>query len=183
MTYIDSAVLDLTERICRRFQAWTGRTNVWLAFQLTNLSIVIYFVWAAGLYFVSGDLALRIFVALFCGGVFFVLTRTTFKVSIEASETAAYQRVAKGLRNPRRIRDTQLRIAFLTLSLVLSYPLWFAYVTLHLRFVLLTELLIVLTTVVLYLLACDPLPPCRGTVKNRVRGLAPARTAPASNHP
>jgi len=45
MTYVDSAVLDLTERICRRFQMWTGRTNVWLAFQFTNLSIVVYFIW------------------------------------------------------------------------------------------------------------------------------------------
>ena len=41
MMYVDSAVLDLTEQMCRRFQAWTGRTNVWLAFQLTNLSIVV----------------------------------------------------------------------------------------------------------------------------------------------
>lgn len=183
MTHVDSAVLDVTERICRRFQAWTGRTNVWLAFQLTNLSIVIYFIWAAGLYFVSGDLVLRIFVALFCGGVFFVLTRTTFRVSIEASETAAYQRLAKGLRNPRRIRDTQLRIAFLTLSVVLSYPLWFAYITLHLRFVLLTEMLIILTTVVLYVLACDPLPPCAEKVKDWFRGMARPRTASVSNRP
>jgi hypothetical protein len=171
MTYLDSAVLDLTESMCRRFQAWTGRTNVWLAFQLTNLSIVIYFIWAAGLYFASGDLTLRIFVAVVCGGVFLVLTRTIFKVSIEASETAAYRRVAKGLRNPRRIRDAQLRIAFLTLSVLLSYPLWFAYITLHLRFVLLTEALIILTTVVLYVLACDPLPPCAGKVKEWVRGI------------
>lgn len=183
MTYIDSAVLDLTEQLCRRFQAWTGRTNVWLAFQLTNLSIVIYFIWAASLYFVSGDLALRIFVALFCGGVFFALTRTTFKVSIEASENAAYQRVAKGLRNPRRIKDTQLRIAFLTLSILLSYPLWFAYITLRLHFILLTELLIVLTTVVLYLLACDPLPPNTGKVRAWFRRVAPARTASVSPRP
>jgi hypothetical protein len=41
MTYVDSAILDVVERLCRRFQLWTGRTNVWLAFQLTNLSIVI----------------------------------------------------------------------------------------------------------------------------------------------
>jgi hypothetical protein len=181
MTYVDSAVLDLTEQMCRLFQAWTGRTNVWLAFQLTNLSIVVYFIWAAGLYVESEDLALRIFVALVCGGVFFVLTRTIFKVSIEASETEAYRRVAKGLRNPRRIRDAQLRIAFLTLSVVLSYPLWFAYITLHLRFVLLTEALIILTTVVLYVLACDPLPPGAGKVKEWVRGMPWARTAPASN--
>jgi hypothetical protein len=192
MTYVDSAVLDLTEQMCRRFQAWTGRTNVWLAFQLTNLSIVIYFVWAASLYFVKKDLALRIFVVLFCTGVFFALTRTIFKVSIETSETFAYQRVAKGLRNPRRIRDAQLRIAFLTLSgvfafltlsAVLSYPLWFAYITLQRRFVLLTEMLIILTTVILYVLACDPLPPCAGKVKDWVRGMARARTTSVSNRP
>ena len=183
MTYVDSAVLDVTERLCRRFQAWTGRTNVWVAFQLTNLSIVIYFIWAAALYLVTGDLWLRVFVGLFCGGVFFMLTRTIFKVSIEASEAAAYQRVAKGVRNPRRIRDAQLRIAFLTLSVVLFYPLWFAYTTLRLRFVLLTEMLIVLTTVVLYVLASDPLPPCAGKVKEWLRGMARGRAVPVTNRP
>jgi hypothetical protein len=183
MTYVDSAVMDLTERMCRWFQAWTGRTNVWLAFQLTNLSIIVYFIWAAGLYLVSGSLALRFFVALVCGVVFFVLTRTIFKVSIEASEAAAFSRVAKGLRNPRRIRDAQLRIAFLTLSVLLSYPLWLAYITLHVRFVLLTEALILLTTVVLYVLACDPLPPCEGRVKEWFREILPARTLSVSNRP
>ena len=183
MTYVDSAVLDFTEHMCRRFQAWTGRTNVWLAFQLTNLSIVVYFIWAAGLYMVSVALAPRIFVALVSGGVFFVLTRTIFKTSIDVAESAAFRRVAKGLRNPRRIRDAQLRIAFLTLSVVLSYPLWFAYVILRSRFVLLTGALIVLTTVVLYVLACDPLPPCAGKVNEWVRGMPWARAASVSNRP
>jgi hypothetical protein len=177
MTYVDSTILNLTERICRRFQKWTGRTNVWLAFQLTNLSIVIYFIWVAGLYWLSGDLALRVFVALFCGGVFFVLTRTIFRTSIEVLETEAYRRVAKGLRNPRRMRDAQLRIAFLTVSIMLSYPLWFAYITLRLRFALLTEALIILTTVVLYVLACDPLPPCAGKVREWLRGTASVQNA------
>jgi hypothetical protein len=183
MTYVDSAVLDFTEWLCRRFQALTGRTNVWLAFQLTNLSIVVYFTWVATIYFASSDLALRVFVAAFCGGVFFVLTRTIFKVSIEASEAAAYRRVAKGLRNPRRVRDAQLRIAFLTLSVVLSYPLWFAYIVLRQRFILLTAALIILTTVVLYVLACDPLPPCVGKVREWIRGMVPARIASAANRP
>jgi hypothetical protein len=179
MTYVDTALLNFTERLCRRFQTWTGRTNVWIAFQLTNLSIVVYFIWVAGLYLLSGDLAVRVFVALFCGGVFFVLTRTIFKTSIEASEAEAYRRVAKGLRNPRRIRDAQLRIAFFTLSLVLAFPLYLAYSFLNVRFVLWTEALIILTTIVLYVLACDPLPPCVGTVRVRLRGIAPARNANA----
>jgi hypothetical protein len=177
MTYVDSAVLDLTERICRNFQTWTGRTNVWLAFQLTNLSIVVYFIWVAALYWLSADLAVRIFVALFCGGVFYMLTRTLFRTSIELAETDAYRRVAKGFRNPRRIRDAPLRIAFLTLSVLLSYPLWFAYVTLGSRFVLLTLALIILTTIVLYVLACDPLPPCAGKVTVWLLGLRPVQDA------
>jgi len=180
MMYVDSALLDFTERLCRRFQSWSGRTNVWLAFQLTNLSIVVYFAWVAVLYWLTGMFALRVFVALFCGGVFFVLTRTLFKVSLEASETQAYRRVAKGLRNPRRIRDAQLRIAFLSLSVLLAWPLWFAYVALGLRFMLLTEALVVLTTAVLYLLACDPLPPSESKVREWIRGLAPARHANAN---
>jgi hypothetical protein len=179
MTYVDTAVLNLTEWICHRFQTLTGRTNVWLAFQLTNLSIVLYFIWVAVLYLLSGDLALRVFVGLFCGGVFFVLTRTLFKTSIESAESEAYRRVARGLRNPRRLRDAQLRIAFLTLSIVLSYPLWLAFVTLHVRFVLLTDALIILTTAILYVLACDPMPPCTSKVMVWLRGLVPARKASA----
>jgi hypothetical protein len=174
MIYVDSAVLNVTERLCRRFQRWTGRTNVWLAFQLTNLSIVFYFLWVANLYLLSMDFALRVFVALFCGGVFLVLTRTIFKMPIEVSEAEAFRRVAKGLGNPRRVRDAQLRIAFLTLSILLAYPFWFVYLTLHLRFGLLTEALIVLTTVVLYVLACDPLPPCPGTVRAWFRATSTA---------
>jgi hypothetical protein len=111
--------------------------------------------------------------------VFFVLTRTLFKASIEIAETDAYRRVAKGLRNPRRIRDAQLRIAFLTLSILLAYPLWFQYVISGSRFVVLTEALIILTTVVLYVLACDPLPPCAGKVRVWIRGTLRAQDADA----
>jgi hypothetical protein len=177
MTYIDSALLDCTEWICRRIQVWTGRTNLWLAVQLTNVSIILYFVWVAALYVVSGDLVVRLFVALFCGGVFLVLTRTVFRTSVNSAEAEAYRRVAKGLRNPRRVRDVQLRIAFLTLSIMLSYPLVLAYVTFHMGVALLTEALVILTTVLLYVIACDPLPPCPGKVTEWLRGLLPARSA------
>ena len=164
MTYVDTAILDLTEWLCRRFQMWTGRTNVWLAFHLTNLSIVLYFVWAGALYWRTGLLAVRVFVALFCGGVFFMLPRTLFRTSIDAADAQAYRRVAQGLRNPRRLRDAQLRIAFLTLSIVLVMPLWFSYTILRVRFMLYAEALVLLMTAVLYILACDPLPPCEKKV-------------------
>jgi hypothetical protein len=179
MTYIDSAVLDLTEWFCHKFQLLTGRTNVWLAVQFTNLSIIVYFVWA-GVYFWRSDVAARIGLGLFCIALLYVLTQTIFKVPIEAYENNAYQRVAKGFRNPRRAREASLRIPFLTLSSVLFYPILYVYIKLHVHIALLSYSLIVLTTVVLYLLACDPLPPCVGTVREWLRGSAPSGLAPQS---
>ena len=180
MTRVDSAILGLAEWFCQKFQLLTGRTNVWLAVQLTNLSIIVYFVWA-GLQFLSSDAATRLVIGVFCGGLLYVLTQTIFKVPIETYENAAYQRVANGFRNPRRIRDALLRILFLTLSFALFFPIVLVYVVypaiqpyigVHLYIVLLTYSLVLLTTVVLYLLACDPLPPCAGRVWEWLRGLA-----------
>jgi hypothetical protein len=176
MTYVDSFILNVIERCCRAFQLLTGRTNVWLAVQLTNLSVVVYFIWA-GLYFWTRDLTPRIFVGLVCGGVLYVLTQTVFKVSIEASENDAYRRVMRGLRNPRRVRDAMLRISFLTLSCMLAYPIAFVYTQLHLKAVLLTYSLIVLTTLLLYVIACDPLPPAREQVTEWLPGSAPPEPA------
>ena len=155
---------------------------MWLAVQLTNLSIIVYFVWAA-MYSWNSDVLRRMLVALFCSGLLYVLTQTVFKVPIEVYEIDAYRRVAKGFRNPRRVRDALLRISFLTLSFVLCYPILFVYINLRLHVVLLSYSLIVLTTVVLYLLACDPLPPCAGTVRQWLRGLAPSRLAASESNP
>src|SRR5262245_14107885 len=99
MAPIDSLLLSLTERACHKFQVLTGTTNVWLAIQLTNLSIIGYFVWA-GAYSWTSPAELRIPIGLFCGGLLYVLTQTVFKEPIEAYENNAYRRVAKGYRNP-----------------------------------------------------------------------------------
>jgi hypothetical protein len=170
MSYVDSALLYVTEWFCHRFQRWTGRTNVWLALQLTNLSIVVYFVWAVA-FFWESRLASRVILGIFCGGLLYILTQTIFKVPIEAYEQSAYRRVAKGFRNPRRVRDILLRISFLTLSLALFYPLLLAYLALHTPVALLMYCLILLMTIVLYLLACDPLPPAPARFREWVRGL------------
>jgi hypothetical protein len=158
---------------------------VWLALQLTNLSIIVYFVWA-GLQFLNSDAATRTVIGVFCGGLLYVLTQTVFKVPIEAYENNAYRRVANGFRNPRRVRDLLLRILFLTLTIALLwpilsvymlYPVLRPYVSLNIYMVVLTYTLVVLTTVVLYLLACDPLPPCAGRVTEWLRGTLASRTA------
>jgi len=191
--YLDTAILDRTEWLCRRFQLATGKTNVWVAIQLTNLSIVVYFVWAA-LYFWEAPVVWRAVVALFCAALLYVLSQTVLKVPIEAYEKGAFHRVAQGLRNPRRLRDAQLRTSFLTLSFVLWYPIVFVYLNSPSAVLLLTYSLIVLTTLLLYVLACDPLPPCAGKVREWLRRPAatPSRTrrarassaaCPSRSHP
>jgi hypothetical protein len=182
--YIDSVILDAIEWSCRKFQALTGRTNVWLAMQLTNISIIIYFVWAA-LYFWNTDNTVRAFVGIFCAGLLYALTKTIFKVSIEEYENSAFRRVAKGLRNPRRLRDAPLRMSFLmlavlwylTLGLLLAYPVLFVYVKLRVHLLVLSYVLIALTTLLLYLLACDPLPPCAGKVREWLNATVRSRMA------
>jgi hypothetical protein len=174
MSFIDRTLLDATEFFCRKFQALTGRTNVWIAVQLTNLSIVVYFVWA-GAYVFGTTLPFRVAVAVFCAGLLYVLSQTVLKVPVEASEQSAYRRVAKGLRNPRRVRDALLRILFLTLAIVMAGPVALVYTVLRLPVAWLGYSLVVLTTILLYVLACDPLPPCAGRVTQWVRRLVPAR--------
>ena len=176
MLYLDSLILNLVQKACQRFQRLTGRTNVWLALQLTNLSIVVYFVWA-GAYFLSAKLALRVFIAVICTGVLYVLIQTLFKEPIETYEHNAYRRVLKGLVNPRRVRDALLRLSFLLMSIALLYPVVFVYIDIHAQAPLLTYSLIVLTTAVLYLLACDPLPPSVVKVTERAREPVPARVS------
>ncbi|HXD16144.1 MAG TPA: hypothetical protein VN654_03950 [Vicinamibacterales bacterium] len=187
MTLVDSILLDLTEWLCRRLQVLTGRTNVWLAFQLTNFSIVVFFVWA-GMHFRIGARPFRIALAAFCGGLLYLLTQTLFKVPVETYENNEYRRVSRGLRNPRRMRDAPLRIAFLTFSLLLFFPVLFvvrypqvlATLNLGVSSFIVAHGLTLLTTVMLYLLACDPLPPCHGKVREWWRSLVPARRVPAA---
>lgn len=176
MNGIDSGLLDVTERLCRRFQVLTGRTNVWLAVQITNLSIIVYFVWAV-VYFWSAATGMRVALGIFGTVLLYALAQTVFRVPIETYESSAYRRVGKGLRNPRRVRDAALRISFLTLSVVLLYPLLLVYfnplqVNFRVHVAVLSYCLIVLTTVVLYVLACDPLPPTAGKLTEWLRGAA-----------
>jgi hypothetical protein len=75
------------------------------------------------------------------------------------------------------VRDGLLCTSFLTLSIVLFYRIVFVAINLRAPLVLLTYSLIVLITILLYVLACDPLPPCTGTLRAWLRGSAPSRVA------
>jgi len=140
------------------------------------------------MHFRIGGRLFRIALAAFCGGLLYLLTQTLFKVPVETYENNEYRRVSRGFRNPRRVRDAQLRIAFLTFSLMLFFPVLFVYryprvlaiLNLGASSFIIAHGLTVLTTVVLYLLACDPLPPCAGKVREWLRALVAARRVPAA---
>jgi hypothetical protein len=140
------------------------------------------------MHFEIGGRLFRIALAAFCAGLLYLLTQTLFKVPVETYENSAYRRVSRGLRNPRRLRDAPLRIAFLTFSLMLFFPVLFLYeypqvltiLNLGVSSFIVAHGLTVLTTVMLYLLACDPLPPCQGKVREWLRSLVPARRVPAA---
>ena len=156
LRWIDAVILNGIERLCRVWQELTGKTNIWLAVQLTNISIVVYFLWA-GVEIWESEWPVRLALGLFCGLVLYALTRTVLRMPIEAAEASAYKRVMNGYRNPRRVRDLPLRLPFLGLSVLLSYPSVLLYKHLGIRPF--SYMLVLLTTVLLYILACDPLPP------------------------
>src|SRR5215510_15653338 len=79
------------------------------------------------MHFRIGGPSFRIALAAFCGGLLFLLTQTLFKVPVETYEKNEYRRVSRGFRNPRRVRDALLRIAFLTFSVMLFFPVLFVY--------------------------------------------------------
>jgi hypothetical protein len=86
------------------------------------------------------------------------------------------------------VRDALLRIAFLTFSLMLFFPVLFVFqypqvlaiLNLGASSFVIAHGLTVLTTVTLYLVACDPLPPCPGKVREWLRSLVPSRRVPAA---
>jgi hypothetical protein len=69
---------------------------------------------------------------------------------------------------------------FFPVLFVYRYPQVLAVLNLGVSSFIIAHGLTVLTTVVLYLLACDPLPPCEGKIRDWLRSLVPARRVPAA---
>ena len=175
LIWLDSLVLNTVQRLCHLWQRLTGRTNVWVAVQLTTLSIAVYFVWAV-VEISASPWPARLGLGTFCAVLLYVLTKTVLRVPIEALEAAAYRRVQNGYANPRRAKDVFLRLPFLTLTGLLLYPSLVLYRQLGIRPF--GYSLIALTTAILYLLACDPLPPGGSKVHAWWRQVATTRRWP-----
>ena len=63
------------------------------------------------------------------------------------------------------------------MSVLMVYPLGFIYMVTRVYVALLSYSLIALTTVLLYVIACDPLPPCVGKVRSGCAASPPQRAA------
>jgi hypothetical protein len=80
ITYLDGRILNAIERGCRSFQRLTGKTNLWHAAQLMNLSIIVYVLWAV-MYSWRAPVCWRVAVAVFCGLLVYILTQAILKVT------------------------------------------------------------------------------------------------------
>ena len=168
---LDAWVLDLVEAACRRWQRLT-RANQRVARRAAHqrehrrlLRVGRRRIW-------TNDWGIRGVLAVFAALVLYGLTKSVFRMPIESAESSAYRRVMKGLRNPRRLRDLGIRLPFLGLSVLLAGPSLFAYRWLGIRPF--SYGLVLLTTALLYVLACDPLPPQPGAIRERWAALVAA---------
>ena len=83
----------------------------------------------------------------------------------------------------RQFLTFALMLVAMAPSLVVAPPSLKAYMALHWNVAVLGISLIFLTIVVLYLLACDPLPPCPGKIKQWIQNLVPSRVAASESNP
>ena len=72
-------------------------------------------------------------------------------------------------------------MSFVTLSVLMLYPILFVYIILRIHLALLSYSLILLTTVLLYVVACDPLPPCAGRIREWLSTAASSRPTEATS--
>ena len=159
---LDAWFIQRLEARCHRFQRWTGKTNFWLGAQAARMIVLILFgellLGAFGKthgYALWGDLkpntglaALNFLVLLGYGIEGFWDWRER--------EAEAYRRVERGLANPQKIH--RVDVAIRTYMAVISAAGSPAGVLLgHWDAVVMSLLM----TFWFYLVACDPLPPCR----------------------
>jgi hypothetical protein len=173
---IDAFFLDRYQKFAHRFQRLTGKTNFWIAAKLRlliatrfalEIILTVYHIdprwlhhfdiqpfrsgWELWFYFCSGAFILRH--GLFCW---------------RTQEAEAFRRLERGLGNDLRVNPIT---RFLRFAFLLCIPLWVADL-----FFGVMSISLPLFLSIMYLEACDPLPPCRGKIREWIEamGFAPA---------
>jgi hypothetical protein len=155
----DNYLISKLEKVTHWVQRWTGKTNYWLSSRL--IFILIYMLVAEVMfYFVRGKAP--IWLGFHNFGKFdlyysFVLVPVLLIDAAwgwKVKEQLAYDRLSRGLANPSKIRtfDASARLLFLLLYIGATVARFY-------------DLYLFTVTLLIFLNACDPLPPCQGKIK------------------
>jgi hypothetical protein len=141
------------ERFCQWFQKMTGLTNYWLLGKVCILiafTIIAEFMYRSlGLtpsWFSSKGLAANLFWRIISGLVMFLYLMEGW-LTWKIKEARAFVRLERGLANP--LKNSKL------IKVIMLFMICFCWVDLYLSGV----------CTYAFLNSCDPLPPCRGRVK------------------
>jgi hypothetical protein len=171
---IDGWVLSKIEKCCHKFQEYTGYTNYWLISKISLL--VLIFVACSVIKFLLSHVNDHVLISpawpTAYGGLLdsiFIIYLARWVFHWENEEVKAFDRIQKGLANPEKASTFHfgLRTAILVLlsidivTCIVPSP---TYSTM-------TFIVGKLIFLQIELMACDPLPPCQGKIREKLATL------------
>lgn len=144
----DQFLLNKVEKFCHRFQELTGKTNLFLALIACFLYLAVF---VAMMIVSKRQTAVFLWICLFMGSLYILF--------YPLRERDAFYRISKGFSNPYKIDFfpkliRKFSLIFLFVNLFSLQWLYFAGTSFLCLF--------------FYLDSCDPLPPCRGKIRETI---------------
>ncbi len=158
MAKIDAWLISRTESLCHCIQRLTGRSCIWLGYQIFLLACCLalwfFFSLFAGLEDMVPRVVTMMAAAVLLSGVGLIVV-----YRIESLETIAYRRLSKGLENPAKIDPVMCAIRLILLAYCLCFGPDLRLTGMGWVYLL-----------GLYAISCDPLPPCRSRLMEWFEG-------------
>ncbi len=160
---IDWFFLSLFEKGCHFLQRWTGKTNYYYSGLCSFLIVMV----SLGIYYhlfpkeLVGENTLildRKNPTWFWFGIFMFTNH--FAWAWKTNETWAYDRMSHGLSNPLKIN---IIYRFIRLYFIVTMPLFVLLPIPEIQIY--DNVFQLLVTFLIFFISCDPLPPCRGKIK------------------
>jgi hypothetical protein len=178
---VDWFLIRAIEKTAQTFQKLTGKTHYWVVRQLAVILILIYS-WAAvsPLFAPKVPFFERVLATLFVGlMVWFFFIRWLLHVAnrMEEVERAAFLRVSQGIANPVKI----MPIFIIGRLLITSLVALDVYLTIISSALSSRDFASPILLLIVYLAACDPLPPAPSKVRQWLQKTRVLKTQEATN--
>ena len=164
---LDDWVIEKTEKFCHWFQKWTGKTNYFLA-QVMAVFLFGFFTSYAVEFFLENHVAHATFYG-FLGAVYLL---NVFWI-IPEREQNAFKRLSEKVANPIKNGIIYKIIRLFTLIAVLFYCLIETVLIFRFGNIFDVRFLVFALSLLgfFYFIACDPLPPCSGKLREKIGAL------------